>query len=140
MSEEVVEIKRAFALFGAAIADGEQPGEPSPGIAIARIDEDVGGAVGKHQAAARMIAQLEIVLALDEMGAHHAGDRITIGEPKPGEREMTRLYHQLLGMRGAAQEGEIRGDGKLDIRVHDNSYSCALGGCVFIYGTCRRIT
>src|ERR1700731_5074835 len=31
---------------------------------------------------------------------------------------MIRLFDELLGMQGAAQEGKIRGDGKLDIRAH----------------------
>ena len=49
------------------------------------------------------------------MGAHDAGNRVAVAEPEAGEPDMRRLQHQLLGMRGPAQEGEIRGDGEFEI-------------------------
>ena len=63
-----------------------------------------------------MIGERQLLLALDQMGAHHAGDRIAVASPSPASPSMRRLQHQLLGMRGAAQEGEIRGDGEFECR------------------------
>ena len=97
------------------VAAREQAAEPSPAGAVARIGENVGRAVGKDQARTGMIGERQLLLALDQMGAHHAGDRVAVAEPEAGEPDMRRLQHQLLGMRGAAQEREIRGDGEFEV-------------------------
>src|SRR5260370_515434 len=62
-----------------------------------------------------MLANLELVLALGEMRAHHAGDAVAVAQPHPEECEPRGLRDQLLGMRAAPQEGEIRRDGELDV-------------------------
>jgi hypothetical protein len=59
-----------------------------------------------------MIGERQLPLAFDEMAAHHAGDRIAVAQPDSVEPDMRRLQHQLLGMRGAAQEREVGGDGE----------------------------
>ena len=49
------------------------------------------------------------------MGAHHAGQRVGVGD---GDRLVTKRLgrrHQLFGMGAAAQEGEIRGDVELGV-------------------------
>ena len=115
MRQQIVEMQNAAAFLGAQIAEREQAAEPAPAGAIAWIDEDVGRAVGEHQPRARVIAQGQILLALGQMRAHHAGHRIAIAKSKAGKAEMGRLHHQFLGMRGAAQEGEIRGDGEFEV-------------------------
>src|SRR6185312_9780108 len=52
------------------------------------------------------------------MGAHDAGDRIAVGESDAGELRAGRLHHQLLRVRGSAQEREIRGDREFEITNH----------------------
>ncbi len=42
-----------------------------------------------------------------EMGAHHPGHRALVGEGEGAIAERLRPLHQLLGVRGPAQEGEI---------------------------------
>ena len=115
MIEQIIAIEDATAFLRAQVAAREQPAEPPPGRAVARIGEDVGSAVGKDEARAGMVGERQLFFALDEMGAHHAGDRIAIAQPDAVEFDMGRLQHQLLGMRGPAQKREIRGDGEFEI-------------------------
>ena len=76
------------------------------------ISEDVRRAVGENQPRAGVIFQREVLLALGEVRAHHAGDRIAVAEAEAGEAKMGRLRHQLFRVRRPAQEGEIRGAGE----------------------------
>ena len=118
MVEQIIEIKDAVAFLCPQVAAREQAAEPAPGRAVAWIGQNVRRAVGKDEARAGMIGERQILLALDEVGAHDAGNRIAVAEPETFESDMSRLQHQLLGMRGSAQEGEIRGDGEFEIRNH----------------------
>jgi hypothetical protein len=112
--------------LGAKIAAREQAAEFCPAGAISGIGEDVRRAVAKHQARAGVVAKLQIHLALGEMRAHHAGDAIAVADPEPEEISPRGLGDQLLGMRCAPQEGEIRGDGELDVFGHGDSLALSL--------------
>ena len=125
MRQQVVELQNALALLGAQIAEREQAREPAPAGAVARVGEDVGRAVGEHQPRARVIAQRQILLALGQMRAHHAGDRIAVAEAEAGQARLGRLHHQFLGVRGAAQEGEIRGGGEFEVTHLQSLSACA---------------
>ena len=46
---------------------------------------------------------------------HHARDAVAVGDADAGKPEMPGLLHQLLRVRAATQEREIRGDGKLGV-------------------------
>ena len=119
--EHIFEAQQARALLRAQIAAREQPRQPPPGRAILRIGEHVGRAVAKHQPRAAEIAEapgLFAVLAQIDMGAHHARHRIAVGEADTIQPQRDGLRHQLLGMGGAAQEGEIAGDAELDEARH----------------------
>src|SRR5665811_2558755 len=118
MRQQIVELQNAAAFFGAQVAEREQAAEPAPAGAVARIDENVGRAFCELQPRARLIAQGQILLALGQMRAHHAGERIAVAQAESSEPNAGRLHHQLLGMRGAAQEGEIRGDREFDVTHH----------------------
>ena len=50
-----------------------------------------------------------------KMRAHHAGKRVAVGDGDCREPERLRRRHQLLGVRAAAQEGEIGGDVELGV-------------------------
>ena len=119
--EHIFEAQQAGALLRAQIAAREQPRQPPPGRAILRIGEHVGRAVAEHQPRAAEEAEafgLFAVLAQIDMGAHHARHRIAVGEADPVQPQRDGLRHQLLGMGGAAQEGEIAGDAEVDEPGH----------------------
>ncbi|MPL91562.1 hypothetical protein SDC9_37637 [bioreactor metagenome] len=48
-------------------------------------------------------------------GPHHARDRVAVGDRDRAEPELGRAHHQFLGVGGAGEEGEVRGDAKLGI-------------------------
>src|SRR5262249_14767783 len=111
-------IKNAFAFLRAQVAAREQAAEPSPGGAVARIRENVRRAVGENEPRAGMIGERQFLFALDEMRAHHARDRIAVGEPETIKPDMRGLQHQLLGMRGAAQEREVGSSCEFEVTRH----------------------
>ncbi len=84
MRQQVVEMQDAVALLAAQVAEGEQAGEPAPAGAVARVGEDVGRAVGEHQPRAGVIFQREVLFALGQMRAHHAGDRVAVAKADAG--------------------------------------------------------
>ena len=114
--QKIVEIKRAHALLRAQIALREQAAQAPPGGAVARIGEDVGRSVAEHEARAGDDAKAlrgGLVLAREDMGAHDARDGIAVGDPHARKAQRHRLRDDLLGVRGAAQEREIRRRRKL---------------------------
>jgi len=52
------------------------------------------------------------------MGAHHAGQRIGIGNGDRAGPKWLRTHHQLGWLRGTAQEGEIAGDLQFGVSRH----------------------
>jgi hypothetical protein len=105
---DVIEMERAFSLLGAALAKREKAAEFAVSCAIGRI--------GKQ---ARRIVEIKtradnefdaIDLACRKMGAHHACERIAVGDGNGLKAKRLCRRHQLLRMRAAAQEGEIGGD------------------------------
>ena len=113
---DVVEMERAFPLLGAALAEREQPAEPAVSGAVRRVGEE-----------ARRILQIETrpdheFDAADftrrEMGAHHAGERVVVGDGDCREPKRLGRCNQLLGVRAATQEGEIGGDVELGVAGH----------------------
>src|SRR5215207_9358959 len=57
----------------------------------------------------------EIVLLSRRVGAHHSGDRALIRDRQRPIAELKGAHHELLGMRGAAQESEITQAVKLGV-------------------------
>ena len=112
----------------AALAAGEQLAQPAIGGAVARIDENVRRAVDEDEARADQKFWLMLDLGIVELlpGAHHAGQRVVVGNPDHGNFELARLMHIGARIRAAAQEGKIGGDADLGISgnvagVHANS-------------------
>ena len=107
MRDEIGVVEMAFALGRAALAEGQQPRQPAIGGAVRGIGEQ-----------ARAVAQVEAA-ADDEpdpdlfrrmMRAHDAGQAVAVGDRDRLMAERGRGQHQLVRMRGAAQEREIGGD------------------------------
>ena len=124
----------AFALFDllAALAAGEQSAQPAISRAVARIDQDIGRAI--HEDDARANQKFRLVLELRAfqlaIGAHHAGERIVVGNADRCEAVFAPHLNIFLRMRGAAQEGEI--GGRADLRVkrrHANNPCMNQEGC-----------
>ena len=116
MGEEVVAADEAFALPGAALAEGEKPRQPAPCGAAFGKGENVRRAVAEHEPRAGREGEARFLRRL--MGAHHAGDRIAVGDAEPGEAERLALHHQLFPVGGPAQEREVGGDGELGVSGH----------------------
>ena len=120
--QQVIEPQMAFALFDpldvvAALAAGEQLAEPAVGGAVARIDQDVRRAIDEDEPRADqklwLVRDLGVVEFL--VGAHHAGQRVVVGDPDRGNAEFARLMHIGARIGAAAQEREIGGDADLGI-------------------------
>ena len=113
MGGNIGEMERAFSLLGAALAKREQAAKPAVSGAVRRVGEQ-----------ARRIVEIE-TRADDEfdaadffcrkMGAHHAGERVAIGDGDCRKPERLCRRHQLLGVRAATQEREIGGDFELGV-------------------------
>ncbi len=141
MLEQIVEAEDAFALFRTEVAARKQTAEASPGGPVAGISENVRRTIGEDEARSGVIRESKPVFALDEMSAHHAGDGIAVAETEAIEPAMRRLQHQLLGMRGAAQEREIGGDGEFVIVRHvTNRFRAETSGVARYRGRARRET
>ncbi len=120
--QQVIEPQMALALFDprdvvAALAAGEQLAEPAVGGAVARIDQDVGRII--HEDDARADQKLWLVRDLGVVeflpSAHHAGQRVVVGDPDRGNAEFAGLMHIGARIGAAAQEREIGGDADLGI-------------------------
>ena len=116
--EEIVAREMAFALRGVTIAVCQKPRQPSIGVAVARIGENVGRAVAKDETRAgddAKVAGLFPVVAQEEVRAHNSCKRIAIGDADAGKLQRNRSGDELFRMRGTAQEGKIRRNGELGI-------------------------
>ncbi len=89
------------------IAAREKTREPCIGSAILRIGEDIRRAVTKNEPATDGDVQsprLNLIFACEEMRAHDAGERITVGDTKASQAELIGVFDEFFRMRGAAQE------------------------------------
>jgi hypothetical protein len=125
----------ALAFRRAQVALAEQPAEPPVGGAVSGIDEDVGRAVDEGESRpgddAKRAERLAVLARVD-MRAHHAGERIAVGDADPGKPERGGARDQLLRVRRAAQEREIRRRRQLGVaaRKADHALPSACGGKV----------
>ena len=64
------------------------------------------------------------------IGPHHAGDRVAVGDGDGLQPQFGGAGHQLFGVRGPGEEGEVRGDAQFGISCHANSpATCQPGVC-----------
>ena len=115
MGGDVIEIKRALPLLGAALAERQQPAEPAISGAIARKDQQARRIL---QIEPRADDEFDADLLGGEMTAHDTGKRVDVGDGDGVETKSLGRRHQLLGMGAAAQEGEIGGDFELGVAGH----------------------
>ena len=119
--DEVCDVEDAVAFFGPAVTEGQQATEAPPGGAVARIGQNVGGAVAEDEAGSHQKAQAAFP-GLD-VGAHDACDRIAVCDADCREAESLRLFHAFVRVRGTAQEAVVRRHGEFGVsrcRVHEN--------------------
>ena len=131
MGDQVAPAEAAGPFPGAALAEGQQPAEPRIGCLVGRIDEDRDAIVEVEPAAddethAGRLGSL--------VSAHHAGEGVAVDDAQGRNAEQARRREQLLGMRGAAQKGEVRGD--LELRViHHAKSPCRNQRCEPVAGS-----
>ena len=124
-AEEIAQQQFRIALFAALIADGKQLAEPPIGHPVGWIGDDIGRAVGKDQTHADEIAKTAtalLVVPRRHIATHHPGKAIAVANAQRRHSHGHGMGHQFLGMRAAAQEGEIGGGDQFGIigrRQHD---------------------
>ena len=112
MLEEVVEREQACALFGPALAEGQQAAEPAVGGAVGGPDQQI-GEVGECQAGADDqlgCGAFTGCLFPAFVGADDAGEGVEIGDGDGAIAQFGGPVHQFIRMRSAAEEGEVGGD------------------------------
>ena len=118
---QIVEDQPAIALLAllVQIAQADQLAQPPIGVAVGRVGDEVGRAVGKAEPRAHQIAEplrrSGLHVAQADIGPHHPGEAVAVGKAEPLEPEHARGDRQFLGMRAAAQERKVRGRDQLDI-------------------------
>src|SRR6202000_2131365 len=103
--------EQTFALRRAQFAIAQQAAKAAIGFAIFRIGENVRGAVeqyprGPDQQLGKSAGLFLYLFVLIE-GAYHTGERVAVCDADGGVTVHRRLGDELLGMRRAAQKGEI---------------------------------
>ena len=117
MGRDVIEKKCALALLSAALAEGQETAEPAIGRAGRRVSEQLRGVL---QVEPRADEKFDAHLFGGDMGAHHTGKRVRVGDGNGLMAERLRRCHQLFGVGAAAQESEVRGDIELGITGWDH--------------------
>ena len=109
VGRHVLHVEHAAALGRAPLPEGQQAAEAAVGGAVARIAEEREPA-GEVEPRAGQEPQTRC-LGRDslrcDVGAHRAGQRVAVGDADGGEPEFRRPLHQLVGVRGAAQEAVV---------------------------------
>ncbi len=109
----------ARALLGAPLAQRQQAAEPAVGGAIGRVAQQLRPVLG-HQP--RADQQPEPRLLGGDVGAHHAGQRVAVGDAERRQAQRLGGQHQLVRVRGGAQEGEVAGDLQLGVAGHGGGH------------------
>jgi hypothetical protein len=114
-TQNLLEGQMAFAFVGLEIGFGQESAKPSVGLPIGRVGQHLETVDGDQPRADEKfyVSVLGFVI-----GAHHAGKAVAVGDADGGEAERIGRRHHLSGMRGAAQEGKVGGDGELGIGAH----------------------
>ena len=110
-----LERQMAFALRRVLVAGRQQSAQPAIGSAVGRMADRLEPVAGDQT---RADHELDVNLLRRHMGAHDAGERVAVGDADRSEAEGRRLLHNLLGMRGAAQEREVRRGDELGEAAH----------------------
>ncbi len=108
----------AIALADAPVAEGEQPAEAAPGLAVHRVGDGLEPLLGDeaHPRQDPDRGALRFEGAGRRVRAHHTGHGVAVGDADGLEAVGSRLRDEFLRVRGAVQEGEVRGDGELGVR------------------------
>ena len=104
MGQEVLEGEAARALLGAPLAEREQAREAAIGGPVAQVAQDL-GPVLRRQAGADEQPQPRLLGR--DMGAHHAGQGVAVGDAHGRVAERRGGRDQLLRMRGGAQKAVV---------------------------------
>ncbi len=111
--DEIGVVEMAFAFRARGACRGSKGGSAGHRRRGPR-DRRAGSCRRADRAATPMTSRMPAALAACH-GPHDAGDAVAVGDRDRGVAERRRGHHQLVGMRGAAQEREIAGDLQLGI-------------------------
>ena len=104
MSEQIVEVQDAPALGRPPLAEGEQRAQPRVGGPVGRPAQKR-GAAGQVEPAAD---QEPNALGLRRLvRPYDAGQAVAVGDRDAGQAQLAGTRHQLLRVRGTAQEAEV---------------------------------
>ena len=115
VGEEVGERQAAFALLGPALAAREQGREPAVSGAVAGIGKEARPVL---EIETRADDEAQARLARRRVRAHDTRERIAVRHGKCSVAELGGALHQLLRMRGAAEEAEVARHLQLGVRDH----------------------
>ena len=113
--QNLLEGQMTFAFLGLEIALRQKLAEPPISLAIGRIGQHLETIDGDEPRADEKLYGSVLGFVI---GAHHAGKAVAVGDADGGEAERIGRRDHLARMRGAAQEGKIRGDGELGVGAH----------------------
>ena len=120
MVQEVAEGQVAPALGRPPLAQGQETGQPAPGRPVLGIADQVRRPVGEDQPRAGQHLQGAARPASRRPGPDDAGHAVAVGDPQGLQAQGGGGLHQLLGVRGGAQEGEVAGRRQLGVAAHPN--------------------
>ena len=122
--EQIIEGEQTLALRRAQLSRAQQATETAIGFAIRRIGENVRRAIHEDETATDELLRdrLAFLLQFFKRGihAHDAGQCVAVGDADGGIAQQRRRMRELPGMRGTAQEREIRRDADFRIGGHAN--------------------
>ena len=120
MIRQIIEAQDAIALFGAAVAQRQQPRQPPPAEPRCRIGDDIRSAIGKAQPRADNQPKAGMLLGRD-MRPHHTRDAVAIGDADANVAERLRRDDHLRRRGRAAQKAEMRPRRQFGKAGHANS-------------------
>ena len=137
LAQQIFQSDLALALGRPALAQREQPREPAIGLPVTGKSQQAGGIV-KIEAHADQ--QPNPGLARRHVGPHHPGKGVAVGNGHRLMPQGRRLGHQLLRMRGPAEEGEIAGHLKFGVAGHGvDSSILSIANCFIDLTLLQRI-
>jgi hypothetical protein len=115
MRQQLGQRELAGTLPGSALAEGQQAAEPGIGGPVGGKAQHL-RPIARHQAGADDEAQPRLLGR--HVGAHHAGQRVAVGDADGGQPQRLGRQHQLVRVRGPAQEAVVGRDPQLGIGGH----------------------
>ena len=114
MVEQVGQRQVTVALGGAAFAHGQQRAQPPVGRAVGGVDQHlqprrVVAGLGDRQLQPAADGEGQTGFFGRRVGPHHPGQAVAVGDGQPAVTQRRGALHQLVGVAGPGEEGEVGG-------------------------------